>query len=195
MAVHIFDMDKVNYKNCKKRGIVGLPKTDSDETFDALLSRLAMINENDYILMFINYDDNKKKSKTPVRELRGVWQADSMPFYDENALWTDDDFDNNKTNYPFRCRIKTSDFCFDKPLLLNDIRDLLNNNKIWTWALNRPSGYPNAMFSISNEEFEIMVNEFLKINPFSQKNGELSNLTHIMSPTSLKRCARVTNPQ
>lgn len=154
MPAHIFLTNEENFKICSTHGLVGIPEPSEgrgkDNIFDAMLSRLAMINENDYILMYI----------TKSKELRGVWQADGAPFYDETPVWQD-------RLYPFRCRIKTSNYCFDKSLFLNDINDLKNNNKIWTWALQRPTG-TNAVFSISDREFEIIKNEFLKINPFSQ---------------------------
>ena len=154
MAVHIFMASEENYEICIKHGLVGLPEPkDSkshDNIFDAMLSRLAMIRENDYILMYV----------IGCKELRGVWKADGNPFYDETNVWND-------RVYPFRCRIKTSEYCFEEPLLLNDINDLRNNNLIWTWALQRSTG-ANAMFSISDQEFDIITNEYLKINPFSQ---------------------------
>ena len=162
MAVHIFVTSEENYEICIRRGVVGIPEPKEgkqhDNVFEGMLSRLSMIRENDYILMYI------ARSK----ELRGVWRADGAPFYDETQIWED-------RLYPFRCRIKISEYCFDKALFLNDINDLRNNNKIWTWALERPSG-SNAMFSISENEFEIIVNEFLKINPFSQ------NIWRIVEP-------------
>jgi len=162
MAVHIFLTNEDNYKICILKGLVGLPEPSTgvqqNNIFDAMLSRLAMIKENDYILMYI----------TGTKELRGVWKADGAPFYDETPVWND-------RLYPFRCRIKISEYCFDKSLMLNDINDLRNSNKLWTWSLQRASG-TNAMFSISNQEFEIIVNEFLKINPFSQ------NMWRILQP-------------
>lgn len=159
MAVHIFMTNEDNFEICTRKGIVGIPEPNDGKNqnniFDAMLSRLSMIRENDYILMYI----------TGSKELRGVWKADGVPFYDDTPVWSD-------RVYPFRCKIKPSEYCFEKSLLLNDINDLRNNNRIWTWSLQRASG-ANAMFSISNQEFEIIVNEFLKINPFSQNTWRI----------------------
>ncbi|MGN0624343.1 MAG: hypothetical protein ACI4JA_10425 [Oscillospiraceae bacterium] len=159
MATHIFLTNEQNFEICIRKGLVGIPEPNDgknqNNVFDAMLSRLAMIRENDYILMYI----------TGSKELRGVWKVDGLPFYDETPVWSD-------RLYPFRCRIKTSEYCFDKPLLLNDINDLRNSNKIWTWSLSRATG-TNAMFSISNQEFEIIVNEYLKINPFTQNDWRI----------------------
>ena len=154
MSVHIFQINEENYQISITKGLVGLPEPkvegkNANSVFDGLLSRLAVIKENDYVLMYV----------TGVQELRGVWQADGEPFYDESQVWPD------KT-YPFRCKIKCSEYNFEKPLKLNDINDLINSGKIWTWALQRASG-SNSMFSISNAEFEIILEEFMKLNPFS----------------------------
>ncbi len=118
--------------------MVGLPEPKENRTqnnvFDGLLSRLAMIREDDYILMYV----------IGTKELRGLWQADGKPFYDETRIWPD-------RIYPFRCKMKCSSYNFEKFLKLNDINDLRNNGKLWTWSLQRASG-ANAMFSISNQK-------------------------------------------
>lgn len=154
MAVHIFAVNEENYEICIRRGLVGLPKPNDtrmkDNVFDALLSRIVCIKENDYILLYV----------IGKKELRGIWKADGPAFYEETKVWADDKC------YPFRCRLKASEFYFKQPLKLNDINDMCNSGKIWTWALQRPSG-SNAMFSISDYEFDIILKEYLKINAFS----------------------------
>lgn len=153
MAVHIFTASKENYDVCFERGLVGVPEPkesrSKDNVFDGLLSRLSGIKENDYLLIYIIGE----------KELWGVWKVDGSPFYDETPVWSD-------RLYPLRCRIKPSEFCFSTPLKLNDINDMRNNGKIWTWALQRASG-SNSMFSISDCEFDVILREYLKINPFS----------------------------
>lgn len=154
MPAHIFVLDEVNYKICIKRGLVGLPEAKADSknrksVNDALLSRLAIMNDGDNVLFYI----------TGLKELRGIWKADGVAFYDEAIVWDD-------KIYPFRFRLSSTEFSFDKPLRLHDIYDLQNMGKIWTFALNRASG-TNAMFSISDNEFQILLQEYLKINPFT----------------------------
>ena len=121
-----------------------------DDVFDALLSRLASIKENDYILLYV----------IGAKELRGVWQSEGKPFYDETPIWNDG-------LYPFRCKIKCSEFTFNRSLKLDEINDLMSMGMVWTWYPKRPGGTTNSMFSISSYEFNILLNEFLKANPFS----------------------------
>ena len=157
MAVHIFTVSEENYKVCVEKGIVALPEAKEgprhDNVVDGLLSRLAGIKENDYVLMYVI------KSKS----LRGVWQVDGCPFYEKTTIWQD-------RVYPFRCRIKWSQYNFKNELKLDDINDLRNMGKIWTWALERSTG-SNSMFSISNGEFDVLLKEFMKINPFTGQKG------------------------
>lgn len=157
MAVHIFAVDEDNYQVCVRHGLVGVPEPkegrNKKHTFDGLISRLVSIREDDYILMYV----------TGTKELRGLWQAEGKAFYDTTPVWTD-------RIYPFRCKIRGSQYNFQNPLKLNDISDLQNSGKIWTWALQRPS-CSNAMFSISNSEFKILLNEYIKTNPFTLNRG------------------------
>lgn len=161
MAVHIFTLNESNYEICVKRGIVGIPEAKDtnmhDNIFDGLLSRLACIKDDDYILMYI----------IGKKELRGAWQADGEPYYEESKIWED-------KLYPFRCKIKCSKYNFSNYLSLNDINDLRNSGKIWTWSLRRAVG-ANSMFSISDYEFSILLNEYIKINPFSLQKGIIPN--------------------
>ncbi|MBQ8983802.1 MAG: hypothetical protein IJ079_09455 [Lachnospiraceae bacterium] len=157
MAVHIFTVSEENYKICVEKGLVALPEAKEgqrhDNVFDGLLSRLSGVKEDDYVLMYVI------KSKS----LRGVWQVEGRPFYEETRVWED-------RLYPFRCRIKWSKYNFQNALRLDDINDLRNTGKIWTWALERSTG-SNSMFSISNGEFLTLLTEFMKINPFSTQKG------------------------
>ena len=159
MAVHIFTVSEDNYKVCIEKGLVAIPEAKEgprhDNIVDGLLSRLAGIKEDDYVLMYVI------KSKT----LHGVWQVEGSPFYEETPVWQD-------RLYPFRCRIKWSKYNFQNELKLDDINDLRNMGKIWTWALERSTG-TNSMFSISNGEFRTLLTEFMKINPFSTQKGRI----------------------
>lgn len=152
MAAHIFTVSEENYRVCIDRGLVAIPEAKEgrshDNVVDGLISRLYAIKENDYVLM---YNIGSKK-------LKGIWQVEGAPFYDETQVWKD-------RVYPFRCKIRFSEYTFANSLDLDDINDLRNSGKIWTWALQRATG-TNSVFSISNAELNILVIEFIKKNPF-----------------------------
>ena len=152
MAAHIFTVSEENYKICIDRGLVAIPEAKEgprhDNVMDGLLSRLYAIKENDYVLMY----------NIGLKKLKGVWQVEGVPFYDESPVWQD-------RIYPFRCKIRCSEYNFTNSLDLDDINDLRNAGRIWTWALQRATG-TNSVFSISNSEFKILFIEFVKKNPF-----------------------------
>ena len=75
MPAHIFVMDRSNYDICLRRGVVGIPSAREgirakDSTNNALISRLCIVKESDYILFYI----------TKEHKLYGIWQADGSPF-------------------------------------------------------------------------------------------------------------------
>lgn len=161
MAAHIFQVSEENYSICVEKGLVALPeakeeKRSHDKVVDELLSRLSGIKEDDFVFIYVT---------RPVSSLRGIWQIEGQPFYEETQVWKD-------RLYPFRCRIKWSKYNFQNGLRLDDINNMRSIGKIWTWALKRPSG-SNSMFSITNEEFSTLLLEFAKINPFTSDKGRI----------------------
>jgi len=182
MPDHVFVLNESNYRVCIHRGIVGLPEAAHDSknrlaTNDALLSRMAIVREGDYILFYI----------TGEKELHGVWKAVGEPFYDDIRVW-----DNEDKLYPFRFRIESTEFCFDKPLRLNDVYDLINSGKIWSWSLSRASG-TNAMFSISNFEFDTLLQEYIKINPFTINRKIIMEPYPVKSANLFEQVSRVND--
>ena len=114
---------------------------------------MAGIRHEDFILFYL----------IGKKELRGVFKAIEGPFFDDKQVW---DFTEKEQLYPFRIRFNNSYYSFEKPIMLSDIYDLRDNGKIWTFSLKRPaSPATNAMFSISNHEFEELLNLYLKFNP------------------------------
>lgn len=161
IAVHIFVTSESNYQICVEKGLVAIPEVEGKKAlvFDALLSRLAAIKENDFILMYI----------IGTKQLRGVWQAAGEAFYDETPVWPD-------RIYPFRCKIKCTKYNFVRALKLDDINDLRASGKIWTWELERPGQRAsNSVFSISTYEYHILLTEYMKMNPFVSQTSVIPN--------------------
>ena len=155
MPAHVFVMDQRNYEICLRRGVVGIPEARDSKNkrsvSDMLISRMCMVRENDFLLFY----------RTDTSALYGVWQAEGTPFYDETQVWPD-------KIYPYRVRFRSTDFGFTEPLKLHDIYDLQNEGKISSFALKRASG-TNAMFSLSDVEYGVLLNEYFKINPYTNE--------------------------
>jgi len=150
MAVHIFVVNSTNFLTCIRRGVAAIPSADRLHINDQLISRLALIRRHDKILFYI----------TEKKEIYGVYKVLDKPFYDETPVW-----DSTESQlYPLRVRIDNSEYVFQKPIVLSDIYDLRDNGKVWTFGLARPSGGVNSIFSISEVEFEEILQIYLKTN-------------------------------
>lgn len=153
MPVHIFVVDETNYEICIRRGLAAIPSSAIANIQDGLISRMAGIRHNDLVLFYV----------IGKKELRGVFKAVGGPFFDTQQVWM---LNEKSQLYPLRLRIDNWDYSFDVPIKLSDIYDLRDNGKIWTFSLRRPaSTTTNAMFSISDHEFDELLNLYLKFNP------------------------------
>lgn len=153
MPVHIFVVDETNYEVCIRKGLAAIPSSATANIQDGLISRMAGIRHNDLVLFYV----------IGKKELRGIFKAVGGPFYDNNQVWG---LNEKSQLYPLRLRIDNWDYSFDVPIRLSDIYDLRDNGKVWTFSLRRPaSPTTNAMFSISDHEFDELFNLYLKFNP------------------------------
>ena len=88
MAVHVFALNEDNYKICVQKGIIGIPEAkDSrmhNNVFDGLLSRIACIKEDDYILMYIikkmNYVEYGRRTANLIMMKREYGMIESIRF-------------------------------------------------------------------------------------------------------------------
>ena len=183
MPAHIFLCDRKNYEICIQRGLAAVPSASSSrnekDINDQLISRMSMIKENDYVLFYI----------TAENILTGVYRVDGAPFYDDSIVWPDPE-----KVYPYRIRLYGTEMNFNVPLHLHDIYDLQNEGKIWSFAL-KWGNRPNAMFSISNDQFEILVGELSKINPFSRTKQIIPRPYHVIDNDLLFRIHKDVNGQ
>ena len=71
MPAHIFVMDRSNYDICLRRGVVGIPSAREgsrakDSTNNALISRLCIVKESDYILILRKSTNSMASGKLMV---------------------------------------------------------------------------------------------------------------------------------
>ena len=122
-----------------------------------------MISPGDRVLFYI----------TGEKAIYGVYRAVDRAFFEAEPVWP---VPENGQVYPLRVRIENSPHVFRRPVFLSDIYDLRDQGRIWSFGLHRPSGTVNAMFAISEAEFE----EVLKL--FLQANYTISTPQHISEP-------------
>ena len=182
MAVHIFVVNEENYKICKSKGLAAVPNTENANINDALISRLAMIRKDDYVLFYITGG---------AKELRGVYKVLELPFFDETVVWQPTE---KGQIYPYRIRIDNSKYSFINPIFLSDIYDLEDQGLIWTFSLRRPNtNASNAMFSISDIEFNHLFNLFLKKNPIDYEPQQIREPYPYFKPNILEKLTLLEN--
>lgn len=151
MAVHVFVTSRENFEICIRRGLAAIPGGTKPDVHDQLISRMVMIRPLDRILFYI----------TGEKAIYGVYRAIDRPFFDDAAVWPQNE---GGQTYPLRVRIENTDHVFEAPVFLSDIYDLRDSGRMWTFGLLRPSGTSNAMFAISDVEFEEVLKLFLQAN-------------------------------
>lgn len=156
MPVHIFQVDEINFEICRKHGLAGIFAAKNGPTNDTLISHLALMRIGDPVLFYVGKAKEKKqKSK---KELYGVWRVVSEPFYDTTPVWKD-------KVYPYRIQVEEMDgSVFQVPIHLSDIYHLRDTGKIWTFSLMRNQSV-NAVFSMTDQEYQAIYDEFVKVNP------------------------------
>ncbi|HEX3526120.1 MAG TPA: hypothetical protein VH988_03560 [Thermoanaerobaculia bacterium] len=163
MAVHIFVTSRENFEICVRHGLAAVPGGTKPDSTDQLISRMVMIRPKDRILFYLIGE----------KAIQGVYQALDRPFFDDAPVWPSPE---SGGSYPLRVRFENSDHVFRQPISLSDIYDLRDSGKIWTFNLTRPGGGANAIFSISDVEFE----EILRL--FLQANRNVPEPRHIQEP-------------
>ncbi len=122
-----------------------------------------MIRPKDLILFYVIGE----------KAIHGVYRVVERPFFDDTPVWP---ISETGETYPLRVRFENSEHVFRHPIWLSDIYDLRDNGRIWSFGLIRPSGTSNAMFSISELEFDDILRLFL------QANRTLAVPSHIREP-------------
>lgn len=136
---------------------------------------MALIKPNDLVLFYI----------TGKKEIRGIFRVLEYPFYDETPVWV---LKEEGQFYPYRVRIDNSEYNFSTPIMLSDIYDLKDNGLIWTFSLKRPnSPTTNAMFSITNAEYDELLTLFLKLNPNYKQPKQIREPYPYFEPNILNR--------
>lgn len=157
MPVHIFQVDETNFEICRQRGLAGIFDSADGQTDDALISHLSLMRVGDPVLFYVGKAKSKKDGSK--KELYGVWQIASEPFYDTTPVWAD-------KVYPYRVCIQEADGAvFETPIHLSDIYHLRDNGLVWTFSLMRNQVMVNAVFSMTDPEYDALYDEFLKVNP------------------------------
>lgn len=177
MPVHIFVTSRENFETCVRRGLAAVPGGTKADITDQLISRMVMIRPKDRILFYL----------TGEKTIYGVYEALDRAFYDDAPVWN---LPESGEIYPLRVRFGNSEYVFGRPIGLSDIYDLRDSGKIWSFGLTRPGGGPNAVFSISEVEFEEIFRLFLQANRTTPAARHIQEPYRHVEPNLLARVTR-----
>lgn len=147
MGYHIFLVGQENFKKCLERGVYGGIFHDFERTNSEVIAGFCGIQPNDFVFFYVKNVG-----------VYGLWKINSIPFYDEEDIWG-----NKDQTYPYRVCLEPCIRNFAKPVALNDILDLRDKGRIWTFDLgtfNKKSHHP-----ITTDEGKELIRLLLRNNP------------------------------
>lgn len=147
MGYHIFLVGQENFKKCLERGVYGGIFHDFERTNSEVIAGFCGIQPNDFVFFYVKNVG-----------VYGLWKVNSIPFYDVEDIWG-----NKDQTYPYRVCLEPCIRNFVKPVALNDILDLRDKGRIWTFDLgtfNKKSHHP-----ITTDEGKELIRLLLRNNP------------------------------
>jgi hypothetical protein len=120
MGAHIFLVGETNFEICIRRGIYGRVLPNSEWNKAEVISGMHSIEVEDLVCFYVKN-----------RGIYGLWKIRGDPFYDGTKIWPDD-----QQLFPYRCSFEPIVGNLTVPISLNDILDLRDNGRIWTFDLS-----------------------------------------------------------
>jgi len=147
MSYHILLANEENFKVCITKGVYGLIKSKEERINAEVISCIIGVRPGDFIFFYVENVG-----------LYGLWKVTTSAFYDEEQIWGD-----SNQKYPFRFCFEPAIRKFPKPVSLNDILDLRDKGKIWTFDLG--SLTKKNLNTITLDESKEIIRLLLRNNP------------------------------
>ncbi|RME47885.1 MAG: EVE domain-containing protein [Caldilineae bacterium] len=147
MGAHIFLVGKDNFEICRRQGVYGCVKPNKEWNRAEIIAGMQSIVPGDLVFFYV-----KNKG------VYGLWKTVGTPYYDDTQIWPD-----NTQKYPYRFSFEPTVGSFPKPISLNDILDLRDKGRIWTFDLN-PVQQKNQ-YKITMSEAKELLRLLLRNNP------------------------------
>jgi len=119
MGNHIFLIGQENFEKCIQHGIYGGTSQPLERINSEIIASFQAIKPGDFIFFYVRNVG-----------VYGLWKATSLPFFDQSEFWGD-----REQKFPYRICFEPSIRYFPRPIALNDIMDLQDKGKIWTFDL------------------------------------------------------------
>jgi len=157
MGAHIFLVSEDNFEICISRGVYGCVMPTKEWNRAEIIAGVLSIESNDLIFFYV-----KNKG------VYGLWKVIGNPYFDDSHIWA-----NDLQTYPFRISFESTLGYFQKPISLNDILDLHDRGRIWTFDLN-PVQQKNQ-YKITMDEARELLRLLLRNNPIRLKAEKTIN--------------------
>ena len=160
MGYHIFLVGESNFDTCIERGVYGglhsSGSVKSEQMNSEVIAGFSGIKVGDFVFFYV-----KNKG------VYGLWKITYGPFYYTTPIWSEP----NQT-YPYRVCFEPAVRKFSKPIAMNDILDLRDKGKLWTFDLGtitKKSHHP-----ITTNEGKELIRLLLRNNPIFIKPDAIS---------------------
>ena len=150
MGAHIFLVGEDNFEVCTKRGLYGCVMPSTEWNRAEIVAGILSIQPGDLVFFYVKNQG-----------VYGLWKVVAEPFFDEQKVWA-----NSKQLFPYRFSFEPAVSYFPKPVSLNDILDLRDKGRVWTFDLN-PVQQKNQ-YKITLDEARELLRLLLRNNPIRQ---------------------------
>jgi hypothetical protein len=147
MGAHILLVSKENFEVCIDKGVYGCVKPLKEWNRGEIVAGVLSIQPGDLIFFYVKNVG-----------IYGLWKAAGQAYFDETKIWA-----NDEQLYPYRFSFEPTVGAFQKPIVLNDILDLHDKGRIWTFDLN-PVQQKNQ-YKITMDEARELIRLLLRNNP------------------------------
>ena len=167
MGAHIFLVGADNFDVCVGRGVYGCVEPKREWNQAEIIAGIKTIQSGDLVFFYVKN-----------RGVYGIWRVTDTPFYDKLPIWS-----NDEQMYPYRFLFEATVGDFPIPVDLNDILDLRDRGRMWTFDLN-PVQQKNQ-YKITMSEARELMRLLLRNNPIRKSSKPISDpyIRPVTAPT------------
>ncbi len=149
MGSHIFLVNQENFETSVEHGVYATTKVKFPRVDAEVVAGMETVNPGDLVFFYVRN-----------RGIMGLWKATSRSFLDEGLdLW------GETGKYPYAICFEPIIRDFRRPVASNDIYDLRDTGKLWTFDLGMVSNKNH--YTITKDEAREIIRLLLRNNPIS----------------------------
>jgi hypothetical protein len=171
MGYHIFLVGESNFDTCIKKGVYGgihsSGSVKSEQMNSEVIASFSAVKVGDFVFFYV-----KNKG------IYGLWKITYGSFYDTTPIWR-----GTNQIYPYRVCFEPVVRKFSKPIAMNDILDLRDKGKLWTFDLG--AIIKKSHHTITTDEGKELIRLLLRNNPIFAKPDVIPQPYSPSNPTPL----------